>query len=230
MSQATMSGSGVPADRLALGGRTMSQGMFGGIALVLGIVGLAIAGARPGAEAYLDAIAQISLGVALVVFGVALAAAYARLVARLDSSASLGGTVTGTTADMFLGGSVVILGVLALLNVAADILVPVEVILIGVGLLLNSVSSARAASLELSTSEYSQQSLARRVNEELALATASVRAIAGIAVAILGILGLVDPAQAMVLTLVAAIVAGAAMLLASTTLSGRLVGTLAHAA
>jgi hypothetical protein len=50
--------------------------------------------------------------------------------------------------------------------------------------------------------------------------------VAGIAVAVLGILGLTTGAAgAMLLTLAAAIVAGAAMLLASTVLSGRFVRT-----
>jgi hypothetical protein len=47
MSQTVMGGQGAPAERLALGGRTASQGMFGGIALVLGIVGLAVANSIP---------------------------------------------------------------------------------------------------------------------------------------------------------------------------------------
>lgn len=222
MSQAVIGGHEAPADRLALGGRTMSQGMFGGIALVLGIVGLAIAGTHPGAEAYLDAIAQISLGAALVVFGMALTMAYMRLVGRVEPVGGVGGTMTGTTADMFLGSAVVILGVLALLHIAPEILVPVSVILVGVGLLLNSMASVRAASLE--TDVAGEHSLARRVNEELVFATASVRAIAGVAVGILGIIGLTG-ANAMILTLAAAIVAGAAMLLASTSLSSRFVHT-----
>lgn len=226
MSEAVTGRPEMPAYRLALGGRTMSQGMFGGIALVLGIVGLAVAGTRPGAEGYLDAIAQISLGVALIVFGVALAGAYARLLAKLDPAASLGGTVTGTTADIFLGGTVIILGVLALLQVVPEVLVPVAVILIGSGLMLNSIASVRAATLELSAvSAGDEQTLARRAAEELAFATAGVRAIAGLAVSILGILSLVNPTW-MVLTLTAAIVGGAAILLASTTLSSRVTGAL----
>lgn len=205
----------------------MSQGMFGGVALVLGIVGLAIGAARPGAQVYLDAIAQISLGVALVAFGAALSIAYLQLVSRVSPNATLSGTVAGTTADMFLGGAVIILGVLALLMVAPSVLIPVQVILIGVGLLLNSLASVRAATLQLNASATANdQALVRQIHEELTFATASARAVAGIAVAILGILGLVGT-DIMVLTLVAAIIAGAAMLLASTTLSNRLIGTLA---
>ena len=220
MSQTIISGQEAPAERLALGGRTMSQGMFGGIALVLGIVGLAIAGNYPSAETYLDAIAQISLGLSLIVFGMALAMAYIRVVSNVESP----GTVTGTTADMFLGGAVVILGVLALVHIVPQILIPTAAIVVGVGLLLNSASSVRAATLETDVS--AERTLVRRVNEELVFATASLRAVAGVSVVVLGILGLTISADTMVLTLVAAIVAGAAMLLASTSLSSRFVRTM----
>jgi hypothetical protein len=209
-------------DKLALGGRTMSQGMFGGIALVLGIVGLAISGSYPDASAYLDAIAQISLGIALIVFGTALAMAYMRAMARVEPVTGVGGTVTGTTTDMLLGGAVVILAVLALLHVTPGVLVRAAVVVVGVGLLVNSVASVCATTLEADVT--GERALAHRMNEELVFATASMRAVAGIAVAILGVLGLIG-ANATILTLVAAIVAGAAMLLASTSLSSRFVST-----
>ena len=222
MSQAVTGVQETPGERLATGGRTMSQGMFGGIALVLGIVGLAIAGTHHGTEMYLSAVAQISLGVALIVFGMALAMAYIRLAAEATGASAPGGTVTGTTADTFLGVAVVILGVLALLNVASAILVPVAVIVVGVGMILNSAAAVRAATLE--TELTGERTAARRVSEELVFATSSIRAVAGIAVSILGIIAL-SGADAMVLTLAAAIIAGAAMLLASTSLSGRFVRT-----
>jgi hypothetical protein len=218
MSQAVTGAQETPGERLATGGRTMSQGMFGGIALVLGIVGLAIAGSHHGVEMYLSAVAQISLGVALIVFGMALAMAYIRLADQVEDT----GTVTGTTADMFLGGAVVVLGVLALLSVASEILIPVAVIVVGVGMILNSAAAVRAATLE--TEMTGARSPARRVSEELVFATSSIRAVAGIAVAILGIIALTG-ASAMVLTLAAAIIAGAAMLLGSTSLRGRFVHT-----
>jgi hypothetical protein len=222
MSQALMGAHDTPGERFATSGRTMSQGMFGGIALVLGIVGLAILGSHYTAAVYLDAVAQISLGIALIVFGMALAMAYARLTARTQGAEAVAGTVAGTTGDMFLGGGAVILGVLAVLGVATAILVPVAVIVVGVGMMLNSAASVRAASLE--TNLTGERTPARRVSEELVFATASIRAVAGVAVSILGIIALTG-ANPLVLTLVAAIIAGAAMLLGSTSLSGRLIHT-----
>ncbi len=216
-----MDGHGVP-DRLALGGRTISQGMFGGIALVLGIVGLAILDMHPGVELYLDAIAQIALGLALIVFGMALAAGYGRLIARAEPAAVAGGAMAGPTADMFLGGGVVVLGILALLRIVPAVLIPIEVILVGVGLILNSAASVRAAVLE--TNLTADRSPVRRVAEELVFATASLRAVAGVAVGILGIIALTG-ADVAVLTLAAAIVAGGALLLASTSFNSRVAGT-----
>jgi hypothetical protein len=205
-----------------MGGRTVSQGMFGGIALVLGIVGLAITRMHPGAVVFLDAVAQIALGVAVIVFGMALSGAYLRVARTGQPAGGMAGPVTGTTADMFLGGAVVILGVLALLSVATEVLISVAVIVVGTGLLLNSAASARAVMLEAGLG--GERSVQQRVGEELVLTTASARAVAGLAMGVLGILSLMGGADAMMLTLTAAIIGGAAMLLASTSLSHRLTG------
>jgi hypothetical protein len=221
MSHAVMGGHDTPGGRLTFFGRTMSRSVFGGIALALGIVGLAIADKHPAAELYLDPIAQIALGIALIIFGAGLTTSYMRLASVIESATGTGATVTGATADMFVGGAVLILGMLALLHVAPTALVPVQVILVGIGILFNSGASVRAIMLEASVSD--DRSMARRLSEELVFETAAVRAIAGLAVAILGILSL-SGGDALSLTLSAAIVGGAALLLDSATLSNRLVG------
>lgn len=221
MSQAVMGGHEIVTERMALGGRTASQGIFGIIAVILGIVGLAIATAHPAVPMYLDAIAAIALGLSLIVVGVAFAGPYGRLLARAEGTDAMGGQMMGTTVGMFLGAAVIILGILSLLQVASAVLVPIEVILIGTGLILNSAASVRLASLE--TDMAVERTMARRIGEEMVFATASVRAIAGVAVGILGILALVGTTYALVLTLAAMIVGGAALLLNSTSLSNRMV-------
>lgn len=225
MSQAVMGGHDWVADRQSLGGRTMSQGIFGLVAIILGIVGLAIASVHPEVPMYLDAIAAIALGLSLVAVGAALAAGYGRLAARVEGAMS-GQMMSGTTMDMFLGFAVVILGILSLLHIASPILVPVQVILIGAGLMLNSAASTRLATLEAEVAA-PDRPIGRRVSEEMVYAAAGVRAIAGIAVVILGIIAVVSSAEvALSLTLVAMIVAGAALLLNGTSLSSRMVGFL----
>lgn len=221
MSSAVMSGTeGLP--ERSVGTRTMSQGMFGGAAVILGIVGLAIATTHPTVPVFLAAIAEIALGLSLVVVGTALSVSYARLLSRTEGGAIAGGYMGGTTVDMFLGGAVVILGILAILGVASPVLIPVAVIAIGVGLLLNSLATVRMSNLE---SEAGTPTIARRVIEEMVLATASVRAVAGVTVVVLGILGLTGVA-ALPLALVAMIVAGVALVLNSTSLSSRFVGSM----
>jgi hypothetical protein len=184
---------------------TMSQGLLGIAAIILGIVGLAIMHAHPNVPVYLAAIAVIILGISLMVAGTGFAVAYGRLAARMESA---GGQMSGMSAGMLLGSSVVVLGILGILSVASEILVPIAVIVIGSGLILSSGASVRMATLEgdLAT----ERTAARRVNEETVFATAAFRAIAGIAVVILGILGL-SGGVALVLTLAAVIVAGAAL-------------------
>jgi len=222
MSEAVMGGGhDVFAERQSIAGRSMSQGLLGIAAIILGIVGLAIGAAHPDVPAYLDAIAAIILGVSLMAGGAGFAVAYARLAARLEGTAT--GQMTGMNAGMFLGSAVVILGILAVLRVATVALVPVAVIVVGVGLIMSSGASIRLAMVEGELS--ADGPVARRISEELAFATGSMRAIAGIAVVVLGIVALAG-AYALVLTLAAMIVAGAAMLLNGNPLSSRMVGIL----
>jgi hypothetical protein len=207
-----------------VGGRTMSQGLFGGIAVILGIVGLAIFSGHPDVPMYLAAIAAIALGLSLISVGASLAASYSQLAARAEASdLAAGGQIGGTTVDMFLGGAVVILGILALLRLVPAVLVPVQVILVGGGMILNGAGAVRLATLE--TDMAVERTTARRISEELVFSTASVRMIAGIAVVIMGILGVVGT-EPMILALSAVLVAGSALLLNSTSLSNRVVGIL----
>jgi hypothetical protein len=162
------------------------QGVFGGAAPVLGVVELAIIAAHPGADLCFAAIAQIAPGVALIVSGTALAGSCGRLAARLEPSAGVGDMMTGTTADEVLGTAVVIPGVLSLVHVEPAVLVPRS--LVGLGISLNRAASARIASLE--TESAADRPMLRLVGQESVFATASVRAIDGIASAVLGIIAL----------------------------------------
>jgi hypothetical protein len=222
MSEAVMGGGhGVFGERQTITTRPMSQGLLGLAAIILGIVGLAIGAAHPDVPVYLDAIATIVLGASLVAAGVGFAVAYSRLAARLEGADA--GQAGGMNAGMFLGSSVVVLGVLSVLRVATVALVPIAVIVIGVGLIMSSAASIRLAMLEGDL--MADRPVARRIGEEMAFAAASMRAIAGIAVVVLGIIALAG-ASALVLTLAAVIVAGAAMLMNGNALSNRMVSVL----
>jgi hypothetical protein len=222
MSEAVMGGGhGVFAERQTIVGRPMSQGLLGIATIILGIVGLAIGAAHPDVPVYLDAIAAIILGVSLVAAGAGFAVAYARLAARSEGTDAV--QAGGINAGIFLGSSVVVLGILSVLRVAASALVPIAVIVVGVGLIMSGGASVRLAMLEGELE--AERPVGRRVGEEMAFATASMRAIAGIAVVVLGIVALAG-ADALVVTLAAMIVAGAAMLMNGAPLSSRMVNIL----
>ena len=221
MSQAVMGGGYL--ERRSVGGRTMSEGVFGVIAIILGIVGLAFAASRADVMLYLDAVAGIALGVSLIAVGAALAASYGRVLSRVEGADASGGSMAGTSMDGFLGAAVVILGILALLHIVPWVLIPVQVILIGAGMVFNGAASVRLANIEAEFTE--SRAAVRRVLEEVVFATASVRMVAGVAVMILGILSVVGTEQT-ILTLVAMLVAGTALLLNSTSLSSRMLGVL----
>lgn len=222
MSQAMMTGHGSTLGQRIVGGRTASQGVFGGIAIVLGIVGLAITGTHPDVPQYLAAIAAIGLGMSLITVGASLAAAYSRLAARAEGRDLAGGQVSGATVDMFIGGAVIVLGVLALLKLIPDMLIPVQIILIGAGMMLNSAGAMRLATLEAEIA--TERPIYWRINEELVISTALVRMIAGVAVVVLGIIGVTT--GSVPLALAALLTAGSAGLVNSTSLSNRAVGML----
>jgi hypothetical protein len=217
MSEAVMGGHEAFAERQVSGGRLMSQGLLGIAVIILGIVGLAIESSHPHVPIYLDAIAAIILGLSLVFAGAGFTVAYGRLATRVEGSAA--GAMPGLSAGMFLGSAVVVLGILGVLGVATAVLVPVAVIVVGTGLIMSSGTSIRLALLESELAP--ERTVARRVGEEMTFTSESMRAIAGIAVIILGILGL-GGADALVLTLAAMIVAGAG-LLSSTSMNSRMV-------
>lgn len=200
--------------------RPVTQGVFGVIAIILGIIGLAIGKTEPTVAMYLDAIAAIALGLALIMVGSGIAASYGRLLAAVtDESDSASGQVAGNTVGVFVGGAIIILSILALLKVTSPVLIAIDAILIGAGLLWASAASVRLAAVESDAA--GDRGAAQRIGEEAVFASATSNAMAGIAVGILGILAVVgfDPAT---LTLIAMLVAGAALLIGGTSAGGRI--------
>lgn len=228
MSDSMTATQGGAPERKSAFGRGVSQGVLGGAGIILGIIGLAMPAAQSTAATsavptYLDAIAGLILGLSLMMLGIGLSAAYARLLAQSGSAEDAGGQLGVTTVETFLGAAVIILGVLAILSVAADVLISVQIILVGVGLMLSGTASVRLANLENIAS--GRPTVQQRIGEELAFATASVRMAAGVAVLVLGILGVIGT-EPVKLTLVAMIVGGSSLLLNGSSLGNRIVGTM----
>lgn len=209
--------------RRLIGRPTQVSAVALGIAAVaLGIIGLA----EPSAvgQHYLDAVAAIVLGVALLGTGAQLLCGYARLVADQAASAIPAG---GIMLAFYLGAAVLVLGVLALLQVHPALLIAVAVLVLGVGVMFASTLQARLQAHRLAAS--SADETTTEVMQELALAAASPQVGAGLAAIVLGILAVVGFAP-IVLTLIAAIVLGVAELLSGAAFGQRLVATVTPAA
>jgi len=190
---------------------------LGGIAAaVLAIIGLT--GFDPQGMA---GIATIVFGAALVVQGGTILTEYMQIASQSADGVpltSLG--AEGVSAMFLVGAGGIVLGVLALLNIAATGLIAVAVIAYGSALLLSS-SSVR----QLYVLQGSLQSLVapRSGNEliagQMASGSTGVQLMAGLASAVLGILAVAGNAP-LSLSLAALLVLGVTVLLTGSTLSG----------
>ena len=190
---------------------------LGGIAtIVLAIIGLA------GVKSIdLLSIATVVFGAALLIQGGAMLSEYATIeVAETGASGSGGGL-----ASLFgVGVAGIVLGVLALLGVRSPILTSVAVIAFG-GALIISASSVWSllTSRSVAARFEARNTMLQRVASEIAAGSSGVQAMAGLAVIVLGILA-VAGIYTEVLALVALLVAGAAIVMTGSTLSGTMIG------
>lgn len=191
---------------------------LGGIAaIVLAVIGLS--GVKPD---ILVSIATVVFGAALLIQGGAMLTEYAKVEVMPEASASTSG---GGLSSLFLVGVAgIVLGVLALLGVHAPILTSVAAIAFGAALLISSsavwqllTSRSVAARFE------SRAPMLRIVASEVAAGSVGVQAMAGLAVIVLGILA-VSGIFTVNLTLIAFLVAGSAIVLTGSTLSGTMIG------
>lgn len=196
-------------------GGSIAEALCGAATVVLAII--ALAGALPRVFA---PIATIVLGVALVARGGAVAARFRELLSEaspFDRSArvELGG---GMGAELIGGVAGIVLGILGLIGIVPTVLSAIAVMVFGVTLLLGSRETAELGSLgESGTHQHFAH-----VAHEAAKAAAGTQALAGASAIVLGILALVGFVP-VVLTLVALLVLGAAVLLSSTAVSSRMV-------
>ena len=191
----------------------------GGIAtVVLAIVGLAHA-----APETMAGIATIVFGAALLVQAGAMLSEYAGIVLPPGAEvSSVGQFGSSSLSPVFLAGAAgIILGILALLHINPEILLAAAVIAFGAALILssNSVSHLHHAKRASFTGAQQSEMLGSEIlANEMALGSAGIQGLAGLASIVLGILALVGT-NSVILTLVALLVLGAALILTGSTLS-----------
>jgi hypothetical protein len=188
-----------------------------GIAVVvLAIIGLAHAGV-----ALFGAISAIVLGAALVAQGGAVTAEYAKLLSAATGGAvgaiELGG---GMTVEVLAGGSMIILGILALIGFSSNVLISAGVIAVGAALILAAGGLQRLNMLKVKAAGMSE--LAKNVAEGAVACALTAQFMCGGAAIVLGILALAVPAHSTVLMLVGLLILGATVAISGTALTGRL--------
>jgi hypothetical protein len=206
---------GVSAEAAGYGGFVDA---LGGIAtIVLAIIGLA--GVR---SLELLSIATIVFGAALLIQGGAMLTEFAAIEASPQAD---GGSAGGGLGALFgVGVAGIILGVLALLGVEPMMLNAVAVIAFGGALLISSTAVWQLlTSRSVATRFQTGSSMLRVVASEIATGSSSLQAMAGLAVIILGVLA-VAGISSLALALIALIVAGCAIVLTGSTLSGTMMG------
>lgn len=202
-------------------GEVASYGGFvdalGGIAtIVLAIIGLS------GAKSLdLLSIATVVFGAALLIQGGAMLSEYAQIEVP-ESGTNSGG---GGLASLFgVGVAGIVLGVLALLGVRSAILNSVAAIAFGGALIISASSVWQLLTSRSVASRFEARStMLQRVTSEIAAGSSGVQAMAGLAIIVLGILA-VAGIYTEVLALVALLVAGAAVVMTGSTLSGTMIG------
>jgi hypothetical protein len=191
---------------------SVGEAVAGAAGLVLAILGLL--GILP---LTLDAIAGIALGVALLLGGAALAARYSRAIpptalprARHDISGALG-------LQAIAGIAAVVLGVLALLGLSSLELLAVTVIVLGAALLAVGGGMARLGR----SARWLRGDAGRSGEVDSASVAAGWEALIGVAAVVLGILAVTGRSPLM-LTLIAMLCVGAALLVTGSLVASRL--------
>lgn len=196
----------------------------GGIAvIVLSIIALS----RTGGSATLPSIAVIILGAALLAEGGTIATEFSRLLAMVTGGAmnavDLGG---GIATEIFVGASVLVLGVLALIGISPMTLISVAVIATGGMMLLTAGGVHRMNHIRVQTGGTPE--IAQSLILAAGSGAAAFQILAAIAAIVLGILALTSAAVTMAFTLVGLLVLGAAIVLSGTALTGSLMRVLAR--
>ncbi len=195
----------------------------GGIAAaVIAIVGLT--GFRP---EQLTAIAVIVFGAAMLIQAGTLLSEYeivlkALSMSPLSTSTEIG--ADGGMSIMFLGGIAgMVLGILALVGIAAAALTAVAIIVFGAALVLSSSSVRRLFVLQTPARRSAARTTTEMLAGEMASGSAGVQLAAGLTTVVLGILSAAGQ-RSQTLMLTALIVLGVTFLMTGSTLSGIVMG------
>lgn len=197
----------------------MGEAILGVGGVVLAII--ALTGALPEA---LMAITTIVIGAGLAFKGAALTARFSEILkesseGRLDM-AEFG---SGMSAELVGGAGGVVLGILALLGLASNVLIASALIIYGGAIILGAGANARLNHLHISQREH--ESFAKHVAEEAVSSAAAVQLLIGMGGITLGVLALIGIETA-ILSAVGLLGIASAIVLSGSALTGRMLSAL----
>ena len=199
-------------------GGAATESMGGVAVIVLSI--LALLGVVP---RVLTPIAGIVFGIAFMVEGAAIAARQATLIGQTDQTGVQELEVgSGVTIELTIGAAAIVLGVLALIGVVPAILMPALTTAAGAGLILSAGSVQRLNEVQIGITNPNVTAQGASVARIATSHAAGVQFLAGVAVTILGILGLTRTGLPLTLSSVGLLVLGCALTLSGTALASRM--------
>lgn len=195
----------------------------GGVAVIVLAI-LALVGVIP---RILNPVAGIVFGVAFMIEGAALAARQASLLEGVSSTTGATGTQnleagSSVTIELAVGAAAIVLGILSLIGIVPGILMSALVTTAGAGLILSAGWKQRLSEVQanLATSETAAQDAS--VSRIATGSAAGAQFLAGIAVTVLGIIGLTGAGVPMIMSSVGLLVLGCAITLSGTALASRM--------
>ena len=199
-------------------GGAATESMGGVAAIILTI--LALSGVMP---RVLTSVGGIVFGIAFMVEGAAIAARQSSILAQTTGTTTdpleLGG---GVTVELMGGLAALVLGVLSLIGVFPGILLAALVTTGGVALILSAGTVQRLNELQASLANPEASPQAQSVTGMAVSNAASGQFLAGIAAAVLGIVGLVGVGNPITLSAIGLLILGAAITFSGTALASRM--------
>jgi hypothetical protein len=196
------------AQKVEAGGSIAEAG--GGIAIIV----LTIISLAGGVGGILTAVAVIVLGASFIIEGGAVASEFARVLSlRKTGEVQFG---SGLMAQMAGGASILVLGILAIVGVRTDILIPVAVIVGGALLLLTAGTMLEIHALRTRFASETESA----VMGAGVTGGAGLQFLAGAAAIVLGIIGLTPGVTGVVLSTVGLLVLGGALTMNASAMTG----------
>ena len=193
---------------------------MGGVAVIVLAI-LALIGVAP---RILNPVAGIVFGLAFMVEGAAIAARQASLIQGTTETTTTGAQTlevgSGVTIELTVGAAAIVLGVLSLIGIVPAILMSALTTAAGAGLILSAGSVQRLNELQANLTSPTPQRAS--VAHAATSSAAGVQFLAGVAVTVLGILGLTRTGNPLIMSSVGLLVLGCAITLSGTALASRM--------